>query len=348
MKKSTKIAVGFTALLSVWVLSGLFTKGKPKLDQSEEAPKDKPSVRVHLSTAQKRSNKLIFRGTTFPNKNIQMKAETSGRIKSIFPKGQMIDKGTVIAILNHEDKKAKLFEAEALFAQRKIEYDAASKLAQQGFRSESKLLESKAQLQTAEAVLKRVQVDLHHTELKAPFKGVLQDTFVDVGDFVTIGTPVAQFIELNPLKSIVYVTEQNISKIKIGLKGFLKLMNGKSFEGVVDYIAKDIDSATKTFKVELKSLNDKDYAAGMTVEVELPLEASEAHLVNPSILALDDTGKIGIKYLSVDNKVLFQLIDVNEDSKEGIWITGLPYQTRIITVGGEYVKVGQDVIPSNE
>ena len=58
---------------------------------------------------------------------------------------------------------------------------------------------------------------------------------------------------------------------------------------------------------------------------------------------LGDAGELGIRTVSETNQVEFNPIQILEDTIEGIWISGLPEQTRIITIGQEYVFQGQTV-----
>ena len=68
----------------------------------------------------------------------------------------------------------------------------------------------------------------------------------------------------------------------------------------------------------------------------------KAHLVPSYLLSLDDDGNLGLKIIE-DGSVKFILIEIIEDSNEGLWVTGLPLNTTLITVGQEYVIDGQSV-----
>jgi len=60
-------------------------------------------------------------------------------------------------------------------------------------------------------------------------------------------------------------------------------------------------------------------------------------------LSLNDQGKLGIRVVNNKNEVEFQAIKILEDTTEGLWISGLPLEARIITLGQEYVFQGQTV-----
>ena len=60
------------------------------------------------------------------------------------------------------------------------------------------------------------------------------------------------------------------------------------------------------------------------------------------MISLNDEGDLGIKILT-NNIVQFTEIQIVEDTVDGLWVTGLPKDVTIITVGQEYVINGQEV-----
>jgi multidrug efflux system membrane fusion protein len=74
----------------------------------------------------------------------------------------------------------------------------------------------------------------------------------------------------------------------------------------------------------------------------VPLNKVKAHLIPSYLLSLNDEGELGIKI--VENEIVkFLLIQIIEDGLDGLWVSGLPDEVTIITVGQEYVINGQNV-----
>ena len=73
-----------------------------------------------------------------------------------------------------------------------------------------------------------------------------------------------------------------------------------------------------------------------------------AHFVSPAILTLTDQGVLGVKSLEADNIVGFHPVRILESAPNGVWIGGLPEEVTLITVGQEFVAVGQAVRPVDE
>jgi multidrug efflux system membrane fusion protein len=71
-----------------------------------------------------------------------------------------------------------------------------------------------------------------------------------------------------------------------------------------------------------------------------------AHLLPQSVLTLNDDGVIGIRAVET-GEVKFYPVTIVSDSREGVWVTGLPPRVDVITVGQESVVAGQTVNATN-
>ena len=78
----------------------------------------------------------------------------------------------------------------------------------------------------------------------------------------------------------------------------------------------------------------------MTIEID----KVNAHKISPSILLLNDEGKLGIRIVEKDNLAKFVEIIILEDSEEGLWVTGIPEKVEIIIQGQGFVEDDQEVI----
>ena len=96
----------------------------------------------------------------------------------------------------------------------------------------------------------------------------------------------------------------------------------------------------KISKVKNSNFEIKD---GITAELFIPTKKVQAHLIPPSSLTLDSEGKIGIRHINPNNEVIFSDVEIIGDEKELIWVTGLPEEITLITIGQEFVIEGQKV-----
>ena len=195
MTRSVLIAAGLALLAAAWVASGELSGSKAE-NLARKPPADLtlsdslPQVRVRQQSAVPHQTAVVLRGRTEALRKIEARAETHGRVIGILvERGTQVEKGDPIVRLSPEDRPARLAEAKALLEQRRIEHEAADKLSAKGFRAETQLAASLAELESAQAAVERAQVDLDNTVIRAPFAGFVEDREVGSGRFPRDGRP---------------------------------------------------------------------------------------------------------------------------------------------------------------
>lgn len=289
---------------------------------------------------------IIVNGKTAPARVVELSAETDGRVEHIgAARGADVNRSEVIVRLDQRDRSARLAQAEATVKQRQVEYEGRMRLKSESYVSEAQLQEAIALLEAAKTELTRARLDLDYMTIRAPFDGALQSRFVEIGDFVKVGDPIATFVDNRTMIVSANVSEFDARFVAPGQVAEARLATGETVRGTVRYVAPVADAATRTFVVELEVDNsDGMLRAGGTAELRIPAERVYAHRISPSLLTLDDAGNIGVKIVNDKGLVEFVVADVALSSSDGMWIAGLPKTATIITVGQGYVTAGSMVI----
>ena len=114
--------------------------------------------------------------------------------------------------------------------------------------------------------------------------------------------------------------------------------------GKISYIASSANPVTHTFRIEVKVENKQNLIKdGASAKIFISGKEQLANLVPLSILRLDDQGNLGVRLISSQGTVEFKKIDLIQDTKNGVWVSGLPSSSKIITVGQDYVNDGEKV-----
>ena len=183
-----------------------------------------------------------------------------------------------------------------------------------------------------------------YPKVNAPFDGYLETFSVKEGDYLNTGAVCATIIDPDPMRLIGEVSEKEINFVKVGAKAGAELISGKKVEGVVSFVSTSANKGTRSFRVEIDVKNsDRSIRDGVSAQIEIDGDTILAHRISPSILMLGEAGELGIRTVNEENQVEFKKIEILEDSMDGIWISGLPRNIRIITIGQEYVFQGQIV-----
>ncbi len=350
MKKSYLAALVALALIGLWVASGyLFPSGAPTDGRSPETPAredEKPfRVRVADIAAADFTQELTLRGHTQASRKVVLKAEVDGRVMDTpVEKGARVEKGAVICALETRARDQELAEARARLEQRRLEYEAAKALAAAGHRSRTALAQAKAALAAARAEVRRKELAVANTRIRAPFDGVVVDRPAEIGDYLAVGGVCAELAAFDPLLVIASVPEADVAHVAAGKPAQVRFLDGGTAQGRVRFVAPAADPATRTFRIEIALRNpDGRLRDGLTATAVLPLKTVKAHRIPPSVLVLGPEGRIGVRAVDDKGVVRFHPVTILQDAGRAIWVGGLPDRLRLITVGQDFVRAGETV-----
>ncbi len=256
--------------------------------------------------------------------------------------------GDPICELDVGPRQAQLDQAKAQLRQARLEYDAALALEKKGHRSETQTAAAQAAFEAAEANIRAMEQQLSFTIMRAPFDGVVDNRFVQVGDYMTPGAACAWVVGADPFHVVGAVSESQIGHVAPGTPGTAKLVTGEQVEGKVTFLAAAAAAATRTFRLELTVPNpDLKLRDGVTAEIRIKTQELPAVRLSPAILSLNEQGSVGVKIVEA-GKIHFVPVTIDADNKDGVSVAGLPDPAVLVTVGQEYVKDGEAVTPVDE
>jgi len=346
MKRSYLIAASIALLAFVWVMSGQFSSTPDQENASKVAVQGKaPQVRVKRMVAQDKFGEVVLFGRTEADRKVGVRAETTGRIvRLVKRKGDRVAKGDVIARLAMDDREAQRREAKSSVEHYKLAYEAGRKLSKKAFRSRVQLAEAKSKLDKAKAELAKVSLDIRRIEIRAPFDGILDDLPVEEGDYVNAGSVIGTVADLDPIIVVGEVTERDQPLVQKDAEAWVRFVNGDQRKGSIRFLSQVGVTKTRTFRIEAAIPNpDGKIAEGLTTELHIPTIKVRAHMMSPAVLTLSKDGVLGVKIVKADQTVAFYPVKLVADTADGVWVSGLPDQINLITVGQEYVQTGQRV-----
>jgi membrane fusion protein, multidrug efflux system len=351
LSKSMWMAVGLSFAAVAWMLSGLFRNSPPAAaspSSTQVGAEALPTrVSVQVSRARTITREIVVSARTEPNRSVELRAETEGRVVALgAERGARVAAGARIVGLDMRDRQARLAEARALIDYAELQFQAARRLQQQQFVSETHIAELLSRVVAARSGLEKIELEVANTNLVAPFDAVLQERDVEIGDYVNSGDRVAQLVDTDPIIVVGEVGERQIHELAVGTPGFARLVGGAELEGRVRYVAPVAEPSTRTFRVELAVPNaEGSLRAGMTAEMRVAAERVTVHVLSPALLSLDEAGTVGVKAVDARDRVEFHPIEIVESTDAGISVGGLPDEIRLIVVGHGFVKPGELVEP---
>ena len=207
----------------------------------------------------------------------------------------------------------------------------------------------KTTLDAAVAAVKRAELALERTQITAPFAGIMETRAVEVGDLMDMGGTCATLLDDTPMLLVGLVTEQDVGKLVLGAQVSAELLTGEQVQGELTYISRAADPTSRSYAIEVEIAgSENSIRQGITAEIFVAASETPAQLIPPSALTMNDAGAIGVKLIDQTNVVQFaevKVIGENTSVDPGMWVTGLPSSSVLITHGQEIVFPGQTVNP---
>nr|CRH06455.1 Membrane-fusion protein, efflux transporter, RND family, MFP subunit [Candidatus Magnetococcus massalia] len=355
MKRSLILSLVMATGLAIWMAGGEHVRALESPPPTPEPPatEQKPLqayVKVEQIAPQMIIQEVRLRGEAQPNRVATLKSETTGKVVALpAERGARVAQGETLLTLSMDDRQARKALAEANVAQAQAAYNAAKALYKKGFQADLKVKQGVAELRAAQAELAAIKLDIRRSRLQAPFAGVIRERFIELGEYLAPGDAMLELLDDTTVKVVADLPQQKKGSLKLGMRGEAQWADGHKMAGVIHYISPRADPKTRTFRVEMAIQNPhSDLPMGASVEMRIPLSKVAAHHLSPALLNLDSHGAVGVKRIDAANRVIWSPVKVIKAGLDGIWVTGLPDQARIITLGGGFVEVGEQVITDHD
>jgi multidrug efflux system membrane fusion protein len=355
-------ALALILLAVVWIGSGyLFPHQEVAATTPAQQADQKFRVAVMSAKSERYQPQLVLSGRTEAEKKVAVVSRTQAIISELRVKrGDVVKQGDVLAVLTDDGRNAQLSQARALVQQRKAEYEARSKLVEQGNLPKLEMNNIASQLRAAEAALAQAEAEVQRIRITAPWDGVVDQVSAEQGQFLMLtpnmgqgagGNEIARMISLNPIIAIVEVSEKRLGGVRLGEPAELRLVSGEIVKGKVRYVSKSASATTRTYRVDIEAPNpDNKIADGITTDVAISLATVEATKVPRSALTFSAQGKLGVRAVNTENKVVFVPVELVSDEQQSMWVRGIADGTRVIVQGQDFVREDQvvDVVAAEQ
>ena len=141
--------------------------------------------------------------------------------------------------------------------------------------------------------------------------------------------------------------ETEVDRVSVGAQAGAELIDGRRVTGQVTFLSRSADPTTRTFLTEISVPNEElSIRDGQTATIAIAAKGAEAHKLPQSALTLNNDGQLGVRVVNEGDIVAFVPVKLLRDETGGVWVSGLPEETDVITVGTDFVTDGVHVQPS--
>ncbi|WMS90768.1 efflux RND transporter periplasmic adaptor subunit [Pseudoalteromonas sp. HL-AS1] len=236
--------------------------------EKKEVIDTRPTVQVEPVAANDHQVIINSYGEVKPLENTLLSAQVSGEVLSWHPNfvaGGIVARGETLFTIEKDNYEAAVLVAEAELARAQaglIEEQAQAQVAEDEakrfpskartdlFLRKPQVLSAQASVKSAQAALKRAQRDLDNCDVTAPYDALVISRNIGVGQFVTMGSQVAELNNIETAEVIIPIAGFDSVFLPERIKGITatviqKGLNSFTREGVIDRDLGIVDSATR-------------------------------------------------------------------------------------------------------
>lgn len=352
--------VNITRQHRVWLVATLALTaaacGRSEAKQLDtSAPDDAAPTRmvnVEVQTVQPRTFTDYVRvvGTVDADRDVTVATEESGRVREIYvDKGAQVREGQPLVKIDDAILRAQLDQAEANAALAEETWQRQKRLWEdEQIGTELQYLQAKYGARTAAAQAQALRERVDNTVVRAPFDGLLEDRFVEVGDMVVPGARVGRVLDLTPAKVSGGVAERYAAELEAGSEAQVTLApaEDRSYTGRIGWVGSAVDPEARTFGVEVLVPNPAGVIKpGMVANVRIALHTIENAIVVPqqAVIRQEQGYVVYVARQADDGTVRAAVVRVElgpRQENQAVIRSGLQPGDRVIVVGQQQVAAG--------
>jgi membrane fusion protein (multidrug efflux system) len=298
---------------------------------------------------------LELQGNVKTKQNVLIYPEFAGVLEKVLvAKGEKVQKGQVLALINNGGMTEQLAQLEAKASLSKTTFERQERLWAQNIGSEIQYLQAQTAYKADQNAVNHLKSQLAKTNITAPFDGTIDDVIKEEGTVVAPGmnSEVFRLVNLSKMYIETEVPENFITSIRKGKSASVYFpILGKKVMTTVKQVGNFINPSNRSFKIEIDLPNTTGiFKPNLTARVQLnDYTNPKAILIPQSIISENANGEQYIytvqqknqsneaqakRTIIVTGKTQGNVIEVLTDLEDG---------TEIIQEGARSVTDGQIV-----
>ena len=313
---------------------------------------------------------------------VDVTPKVSGRLErlrlpdgTLIEEGVEVEKGQIVAVIEHEQRRATVKASEAALALARASNGRAKvnladarrernrwiKLRKSGAgteqqfdqtmtafdRARAELKIGEARIFQAEAALEQAKVNLAESMLPAPISGIVSRKYVDEGAFVGPSVPLFKVVDIRMVEITGGVADKHYPSLKVDRTRAeieVDAYPGKRFSGTVSRVSPELDRVTRTVAVTIRAPNERRrIKPGMYARIRLVLkERKEVPLVSDEALMVSEEGLR--VFVVAGDTIHTQRIRIGlEEGNLNEALEGLRAGERVVIRGHQLVREGKAI-----
>jgi len=292
-------------------------------------------------------NYIDVQGRVDADENVALSTEIPGTITKINVKvGDEVHTGQVLA-----ETDAKAINQQVSDLQTNMDlvnqiYEKQKNLWEQKIGTEVQFLQAKTNKESMEKKMGALQEQLRMTKIISPINGTVDAVDVKIGQAAAPGMPAIRVINYSNLKVKADVAETYASKIKKGSEVVVYFPDmNDSVVSKVNFVARAINPASRTFLVEVLLDNKKEYHPNMVARLNVnDYLSAQPIIVIPVRTIQKDENNASFVYVADSGVAKKHIITLGKEYNGKVEVlAGLNENDLLVTLGYDVVNEGDAI-----
>jgi membrane fusion protein (multidrug efflux system) len=207
-------------------------------------------------------------------------------------------------------------------------------------------LNAKYEREGAKANYELIKARYDRTFIKAPFSGIVDRKFAEMGELVLSGTPIVSIVNMFKIKIEAGVAENYVNMVSKGdsVKVVFRDLGNREYKAVLYYVGKTITTNNRTFPIEIHLNNsDGNIKPELSAQVFIQKEKYHSAIIIPEeVITKTDLGYA--VFVEEDGIAKMRIVDIISRSNNKIAVkSGLKEGENLIHVGFQNLVDGTKV-----
>ena len=363
-----KILMCIIPVLILGVGGGAFALLEAAKPEPEKKTEEARPLSVYVESADRADVSLLVssEGEVRPRTQVTIVAQVAGRVVSVsseFTEGGVVTPGATLLKIEDTDYKLALAQAQSAVAEAEVgiqEAEAAADVARKQLRNaqnasplalkQPQVARARAMLISAQSAMSQAELNLSRTKISLPFHGRLSEKNVNVGQFVSPGTPIGQAFSTDFAEVRLPLDDTQLASLDLPI-GFISARDetikvnlsatvaGKvqNWEGRLVRLDASINSQTRTLygQVEVAlpyTLNVSQHNMPLAVGLYVTAEIEGRSIENATVISREGL-RAGNRVFIVNSEGKLEIRDVSvvhSSPKDAVIDTGIEVNDKII------------------
>ena len=243
------------------------------------------TVATAIATTEFWADKINTVGSLRAIQGVEISAEVSGVVAELsFVSGSSVEAGAQLLELDDTAEAAELRSLDAQLELAKQDYERAKGLSIKTVLSQAQLDRTKSVLDSLDARAEEQQALIARKSIQAPFSGELGIREINLGEYLSPGTPIVTLQQLDPVFTDFTVPERYLSSLSVGqiIEVEVAAFPAEIFRGKISAISPKVEPRTRNIELQATLKNtDKRLRPGMFARVAVILGSAKKVVTVP-------------------------------------------------------------------